>query len=332
MHTGELLAGFSFATAQSIVGTDTTALTGGGGHNIRDIMVDAAGNVVSVNSASEALRVHSPPDGPNNFNTLSPWAIDVDNGTVIPRPKPAPQLAISIMLIPINPPIQIPAAGGQFGFTLNLTNNSAIPQTFQVWNMIMLPNGETVGPTVGPVNPTLGAGETISVTLTQNIPGAPPAGQYTYIFNIGTFPNTINDSDSFQFTKLNAPSALHKSSSGETDNWAVIGADGWESLIVENKIEVLPEGFELEQNYPNPFNPETEIRFQLPQASQVLVRIFNTLGQEIRTLTDREYEAGFHSVRWDAKDNKGNLVSSGIYLYQLKAGVFSQIKKMSLIR
>ena len=85
-------------------------------------------------------------------------------------------------------------------------------------------------------------------------------------------------------------------------------------------------------NYPNPFNPTTEIRFQLPAASRVLVRIFNTLGQEIRTLTEREYEAGFHSVRWDGKDNKGNPVSSGIYLYQLKAGVFSQIKKMSLIR
>ncbi|MCH7681796.1 hypothetical protein IID10_20915, partial [candidate division KSB1 bacterium] len=56
------------------------------------------------------------------------------------------------------------------------------------------------------------------------------------------------------------------------------------------------------------------------------------LGQEIRTLTDREYEAGFHSVHWDAKNNKGNLVSSGIYLYQLQAGSFSQIRKMTLLR
>jgi len=62
------------------------------------------------------------------------------------------------------------------------------------------------------------------------------------------------------------------------------------------------------------------------------MRIYNTLGQEIRTLTDREYEAGFHRVRWDGKDNNGNLVASGIYLYQFKAGIFSQIKKMSLIR
>ncbi len=101
---------------------------------------------------------------------------------------------------------------------------------------------------------------------------------------------------------------------------------------VEEISSSIPSSFALEQNYPNPFNPETEIHFQLPAARQVLVRIFNTLGQEIRTLTEIHYDAGFHSVRWDAKDNKGNLVSSGIYLYQLQAGSFSQIRKMTLLR
>lgn len=83
MTTGDLLTGYSLATALSIVGTDTTNLSGGGGNNIRNIFVDAAGNLVSVNSSSEALRMHSPPDGANNFVTYSPWAVDVDNGTVI---------------------------------------------------------------------------------------------------------------------------------------------------------------------------------------------------------------------------------------------------------
>ena len=67
----------------------------------------------------------------------------------------------------------------------------------------------------------------------------------------------------------------------------------------------VPEGFFLYQNYPNPFNPESEIRFQFPQASHVVVRIFNTLGQEIRTLVEGQYEPGYHSVRWDSKDNNG---------------------------
>jgi len=108
---------------------------------------------------------------------------------------------------------------------------------------------------------------------------------------------------------------------------------GFPGVIIDIDIEVsVPENYALAQNYPNPFNPETEIRFRLPEAGHAVVRIYNTLGQEIRTLTDREYEAGFHSIRWDGKDNNGNLVASSIYLFQLKAGVFSQIKKMSLIR
>lgn len=103
--------------------------------------------------------------------------------------------------------------------------------------------------------------------------------------------------------------------------------------------EAAPSTYALFQNYPNPFNPSTEIRFQLPEVSHVMVRIFNALGQEIRRLEDRQYEAGVHSARWDGKDNAGNAVSSGVYLYQLQAvdiltgeGKFSQVKKMNLLR
>jgi len=94
----------------------------------------------------------------------------------------------------------------------------------------------------------------------------------------------------------------------------------------------LPQRFALEQNYPNPFNPETEIRFQLPEATHVVVKIFNTLGEEIRTLADGLYEAGYHNLRWDGKDKNGNPLSSGVYLYQLRAKTFSQIKKMILLQ
>ncbi len=85
-------------------------------------------------------------------------------------------------------------------------------------------------------------------------------------------------------------------------------------------------------NYPNPFNPETEIRFALPQASHVVVKIFDLLGGEVRTLVDEQREAGFHRVHWDGKDKNGKAVASGIYLYQLRAGSFSHVKKMSLLR
>ncbi len=93
-----------------------------------------------------------------------------------------------------------------------------------------------------------------------------------------------------------------------------------------------PSEFALIGNYPNPFNPTTEIRFQLPEKSHVVVRILNTLGQEIRILADGQYERGYHNLRWDGKDNNGNLVASGIYLYQMQAGSFSEIGKMTLLR
>ena len=102
--------------------------------------------------------------------------------------------------------------------------------------------------------------------------------------------------------------------------------------VASEDNEVVPKSYALVQNYPNPFNPETEIRFQLPQANHVVIKIFNTLGQEIRTLVNGQYAVGYHSVRWDSKDNHGNLVPSGIYFYQLQAGGFSQAKKMILLR
>jgi hypothetical protein len=94
----------------------------------------------------------------------------------------------------------------------------------------------------------------------------------------------------------------------------------------------LPFAFTLAQNYPNPFNPETEIRFELPEDAHVVLKIFNTLGQEVRALVDAQYEAGYHGVRWDGKDENGHTVSSGVYLYKLEAESFAQVKKMCLVR
>jgi len=101
---------------------------------------------------------------------------------------------------------------------------------------------------------------------------------------------------------------------------------------VENRITDLPIVYALEQNYPNPFNPETTILFQLPKAGHAVLKIFNIIGAEVLTLVDEPFTAGYHRVRWDGKDNHGNLVTSGIYLYRLRVGNFSQVKKMSLIR
>lgn len=104
------------------------------------------------------------------------------------------------------------------------------------------------------------------------------------------------------------------------------------TLVENNESSDLPSQFLLEQNYPNPFNPNTEIRFKLPAQNQVMIKILNLLGHEIRTLVVAYFEAGNHSVTWDGKDNHGIPVSSGVYLYQLRTDSFSKVRKMSLLR
>lgn len=93
-----------------------------------------------------------------------------------------------------------------------------------------------------------------------------------------------------------------------------------------------PESYELQQNYPNPFNPKTNIEYQLPEESLTTVKIYNIMGQEVRTLVDEVKKAGYHSILWNGLDNSGVAVSSGIYYYRMVTGVYVETKKMVLLR
>lgn len=90
--------------------------------------------------------------------------------------------------------------------------------------------------------------------------------------------------------------------------------------------------FELYSNYPNPFNPATTIHFRLPQDLRVRLTIYNVLGQSVRALINKNYSAGEHTVQWDGKDDSDVTLSSGVYIYELRAGSFVQRKKMTLLR
>ena len=94
----------------------------------------------------------------------------------------------------------------------------------------------------------------------------------------------------------------------------------------------LPTSFALYQNFPNPFNPETEIRFDLPQSGPVELRIYNTLGQLTRTLVNESQTAGSHLITWDGRNDIGESVATGVYIYQLTSGSFSAAKKMVFVR
>ena len=94
----------------------------------------------------------------------------------------------------------------------------------------------------------------------------------------------------------------------------------------------MPESYALHQNYPNPFNPETTIRFDVPQASPVSLRIYNVTGQLVRELTAGHRQAGSYEIHWNGLNDQSHLVPSGIYFYHMKAGDFTATRKMALIK
>jgi hypothetical protein len=101
---------------------------------------------------------------------------------------------------------------------------------------------------------------------------------------------------------------------------------------VEVVVDFTPKEYALSQNYPNPFNPETKIQYQLPQAGNVTIKIYNALGQEVKTLVNEQAEAGSYYVTWDGTDDIGIKVTSGVYLYRIQAGEFVQTKKMVITK
>ena len=93
------------------------------------------------------------------------------------------------------------------------------------------------------------------------------------------------------------------------------------------EVKVVPKDINLLQNYPNPFNPVTDIKFTLPEAAKVTLKVYNIIGQELAQLVNGVEEVGYHSIKFE-----GSELPSGTYIYRLQAGNFVQTKKMVLLK
>ena len=151
--------------------------------------------------------------------------------------------------------------------------------------------------------------------------------------SLGSFSGPGNDNVSIRFR-------LVTDSSG-TDSGVRIDDVGIFFSIQTLKEEEIPKIFNLFQNYPNPFNLQTVISYEVPvfgDFSSITLKIYNLLGQEIRTLVNEPQPAARYMVAWDGRDNDSREVTSGIYLYQLRAhmglgiGEFSSAKKMVYLK
>jgi hypothetical protein len=104
--------------------------------------------------------------------------------------------------------------------------------------------------------------------------------------------------------------------------------DGTFEYSEEVQVEfVKPISYELGQNYPNPFNPSTTIKFSIPEAGNVKLVVYNLLGQEVKTLVNGFIQSGTHTINFDASN-----LNSGMYLYRLDAGTFTEVRKMTLVK
>ncbi len=112
--------------------------------------------------------------------------------------------------------------------------------------------------------------------------------------------------------------------------YAVTDANGASATM---QIQTLPAVFALANNYPNPFNPVTTIHYALPEATDVKLTVYNVVGQPVRTLVAEHQNAGRYVVEWDATNDSGHSLSSGMYFYRLQAGgEFHAVKKMLLLK
>lgn len=136
------------------------------------------------------------------------------------------------------------------------------------------------------------------------------------------------------FLRADVPTSIKVIDSGESTSGPVIRADAFKIALFEETTNLdyenfisIPEEFALNQNFPNPFNPTTKISWQTPFSSHQVLKVYDVLGKEVATLVDEYRDAGKYDVEFS-----GNDLSSGVYIYQIRAGNFIDTKKMILLR
>ena len=306
-----------FETFQTILYDPAYYPTATGDARIKSQYKDMSTAVIS--EGTIGIENHTQTDGIQYFfdGAYDVHAHPVENGMCVLYSTPTSTPEISVTLTPLNPPIVIPAAGGSFEFNVDIENIGTSPATFDGWTEAVSPDSIVYGPLILRYNLSLNAGTAIIRDLTQQVPGAAPAGEYTYRCAAGYYPATIIAEDEFTFTKEGVDA------NSPFEGWLLTGWDEEGGFVSTS----TPTTFYLAQNSPNPFNPVTTIAFGLPEADNVELRVFNLLGREAAELVNGWMEAGAHQVQFDASK-----LSSGVYFYMLKTDNYSSVKKMLLVK
>ena len=221
-------------------------------------------------------------------------------------PPPACCVLIVTPIIP-NP---IVPQGGSFAWSGRICDTCSFAHTTDIWWGVVWANVFYQQGSF--LNVTLASMQCLAGVFIQNVPNTAPTGSYIYRAYYGVYNSIKDDSSSFPFTVV-----ASSNGGGGNSEW---GVDMQRDFS-------LPTEFAVTGNYPNPFNASTRINYQLPEASQVTLEVYNLLGQKVATLLNGHEEAGYHTVNWDASQ-----YSSGIYLYRLTAGDKVVTQRMTLLK
>jgi hypothetical protein len=180
------------------------------------------------------------------------------------------------------------------------------------------------------------------VDLNQyELPPAPPAGMVDIRYGSGRIAEDINSSiKTIEMSGVTYPLTVRVEGmdirvQDETGKTLNVNLKAGEDVVISDATiqklmvtgELIPAEYALEQNYPNPFNPATTIKFSIPEATNVTLSIYNTLGEKVTELVNTKLEAGNYSYQWDA----GN-IATGMYIYELRTDKFVSVKKMVLLK
>ncbi|MCP4631494.1 MAG: T9SS type A sorting domain-containing protein [candidate division Zixibacteria bacterium] len=226
---------------------------------------------------------------------------------------------VHIRMVPDSTEIVIPSTGGSFTFHGIMMSTVNYQASGDVWVMLTLPDSNSYGPLNLWYSIPVAPYEFIDYyPSVQNVPSYAPPGEYIFHVYCGIYPNYITDSDSFYFTKSEFISIATNVHDWNLSGWNVEG---------QSVEETTPSKTILSGCFPNPFNAVTTISFELSEATNTKLEIYNLIGQKVSTLINGYKPAGNQSVVWDASD-----YSSGIYFYKLTAGDISSTKRMTFLK
>jgi len=226
-----------------------------------------------------------------------------------------------VEVYPHDEPIVIPPEGGDIVYDGGVLNRSQGNLTVDIWAQVFVPGFSQPHRLWRYDDVTIPFADSIIKTnLREQVPGFAPAGDYTFVTYAGDYPSSIIDSSYIYFSKEESGYV-----SGGMGEWLTL--KGWFDGDLLSGKAALPTCYALSQNYPNPFNAVTVINYQLPADAHVRLEVYNTLGQRVATLVDSRQQTGYRSIVWDASE-----VSSGLFIYKLTAGDYTETRRMMLVK